>query len=414
MTDVFVPDHRVLDGVLVRDNTYSDRWRPGQPVVCDAVRGHVSVRHLGRHVRHRPRRRAGRPGPHRRPDLLPGQRRPRRTPSSWPPWPVPRPTSRPASATSSRRSPGFYDTVARRRRHHRVQDRLRFRVDQVRATDRAITAVNELYRLMGSSLDPEVLAARAGLARPAGRRHPRLQQPRALLPGVGPGVLRRGDPAVRPVLTEAPTTNGGSCAGHASALAVVVAAAVVIGLNATMLNVALPSAGRGLGASVGAGHLDAAVVPRRQRGRSGGSAVSWPTALDPGRVFRVGLGTFVTASLASGRDRRIPWPSSSLVAVQGAGSGPAAEQCAAIVAIGHPAERRRWRHGRLPRGLLDRPGVRADDRGSPDVHASGGGRSSSSGTALGAVALVVGWRPMGRLRASTGSGGCDSTSSATP
>jgi alkylation response protein AidB-like acyl-CoA dehydrogenase len=32
-----------------------------------------------------------------------------------------------------------------------VKDRLRFRRDQVRATDRAIEAVNELYRLMGSS-----------------------------------------------------------------------------------------------------------------------------------------------------------------------------------------------------------------------------------------------------------------------
>jgi 3-hydroxy-9,10-secoandrosta-1,3,5(10)-triene-9,17-dione monooxygenase len=32
-----------------------------------------------------------------------------------------------------------------------VQQRLRFRVDQVRATDRAISAVNDLYRLMGSS-----------------------------------------------------------------------------------------------------------------------------------------------------------------------------------------------------------------------------------------------------------------------
>jgi alkylation response protein AidB-like acyl-CoA dehydrogenase len=32
-----------------------------------------------------------------------------------------------------------------------VKDRLRFRVDQVRATDRAIEAINDLYRLMGSS-----------------------------------------------------------------------------------------------------------------------------------------------------------------------------------------------------------------------------------------------------------------------
>jgi alkylation response protein AidB-like acyl-CoA dehydrogenase len=32
-----------------------------------------------------------------------------------------------------------------------VKDRLRFRVDQVRATDRAIEAVHELYRLMGST-----------------------------------------------------------------------------------------------------------------------------------------------------------------------------------------------------------------------------------------------------------------------
>ena len=44
----------------------------------------------------------------------------------------------------------FYDTVAGGG-DITVKDRLRFRVDQVRATDRAIEAVNELYRLMGSS-----------------------------------------------------------------------------------------------------------------------------------------------------------------------------------------------------------------------------------------------------------------------
>ncbi len=46
---------------------------------------------------------------------------------------------------------GHYERVCDGRGHISVEDRLRFRVDQVRATDRAVVAVGELYRLLGSS-----------------------------------------------------------------------------------------------------------------------------------------------------------------------------------------------------------------------------------------------------------------------
>jgi 3-hydroxy-9,10-secoandrosta-1,3,5(10)-triene-9,17-dione monooxygenase len=149
MSDVFVPDHRVLDGVLVRDNSYSDRWRPGAPLYAmrfgvmfpfaisagtfgvaraalDAARDHI-----GRRISSQGS--ASKADPFVLAALATAE------------------ADLDAGIAHVQSSVArFYESVS----HEgdiTVQQRLRFRVDQVRATDRAITAINDLYRLMGSS-----------------------------------------------------------------------------------------------------------------------------------------------------------------------------------------------------------------------------------------------------------------------
>ncbi len=149
MSDAFVPDHRVLDGVLVRDNTYSDRWRPGQalyamrfgvmfPFAISAgtfgiARG--ALRATQEHIQARVSSQGS--ASKADPFVLAA---------------LARAESDVEASISHVQSiiARFYDTVAEGG-DISVKDRLRFRVDQVRATDRAIDAVNELYRLMGSS-----------------------------------------------------------------------------------------------------------------------------------------------------------------------------------------------------------------------------------------------------------------------
>ena len=149
MADVFVPDHRVLDGVLVRDNTYSDRWRPGQalfamrfgvmfPFAISAgtfgiARG--AVRAAWDHIAARVSSQGS--ASKADPFVLAALARAEADVEA---------SIAHVQSTIAR----FYDTVANGG-DITVKDRLRFRVDQVRATDRAIEAVNELYRLMGSS-----------------------------------------------------------------------------------------------------------------------------------------------------------------------------------------------------------------------------------------------------------------------
>ena len=149
MTDVFVPEHRVLDGVLVRDNTYSDRWRPDSPLY--AMRFGVMfpfaisagtfgiARGALRAAREHIQARVSSQGSASKADpfVLTALARAEAD--------VEASISHVQSIIAR-----FHDTVADGG-DITVKDRLRFRVDQVRATDRAIEAVNELYRLMGSS-----------------------------------------------------------------------------------------------------------------------------------------------------------------------------------------------------------------------------------------------------------------------
>jgi hypothetical protein len=149
MTDVFVPDHRVLDGTEVRDNTYSDRWRPESalyamrfgvmfPFAISAgtfsiARGAIAV--AEQHIE--------------------GRVSSQGSASKTDPFVLAALASAHADVEAGIAHirtviAGFHDTVASGG-DITVKDRLRFRSDQVRATDRAVTAVNELYRLMGSS-----------------------------------------------------------------------------------------------------------------------------------------------------------------------------------------------------------------------------------------------------------------------
>ncbi|WP_411089983.1 hydroxylase [Streptomyces sp. 061-3] len=149
MTDAFVPDHRVLDGVEVRDNTYSDRWRPGAPLYAmrfgvmfpfaisagtfSIARGAVAV--AEKHIE--------------------GRVTSQGSVTKVDPFVLDALAKAHADVEAGIAHvraiiAGFYDTVGSGG-DITVKDRLRFRRDQVRATDRAIGSVNELYRLMGSS-----------------------------------------------------------------------------------------------------------------------------------------------------------------------------------------------------------------------------------------------------------------------
>lgn len=149
MTDVFVPDHRVLDGVLVRDNTYSDRWRAGEPLYAmrfgvmfpfaisagtfGIARG--ALRAAWDHIEARVSSQGS--ASKADPFVLVALARAE--------------SDVEASISHVRTTIAqFFDTVSNGG-DISIKDRLRFRVDQVRATDRAIEAVGELYRLMGSS-----------------------------------------------------------------------------------------------------------------------------------------------------------------------------------------------------------------------------------------------------------------------
>ena len=149
MTDVFVPEHRVLDGVLVRDNTYSDRWRPDSPLYAmrfgvmfpfaisagtfGIARGALNAAWEHIEARVSSQGSASKADPFVLAALA-------------------RAAADVEASISHVQSivAGFHDSVSSGG-DITIKERLRFRVDQVRATDRAIESVNELYRLMGSS-----------------------------------------------------------------------------------------------------------------------------------------------------------------------------------------------------------------------------------------------------------------------
>jgi alkylation response protein AidB-like acyl-CoA dehydrogenase len=147
--EVFVPDYRVLDGVKVRDNSYSDATRPESPLYAmrfglmfpfaiasgtfGIARGAVKAAYAHIEKRVSTQGSASKTDPF----VLAALARAEAD--------VDASISHVRSIAST-----HFDTVASGG-DITVKDRLRFRRDQVRATDRAIEAVNELYRLMGSS-----------------------------------------------------------------------------------------------------------------------------------------------------------------------------------------------------------------------------------------------------------------------
>jgi MFS family permease len=184
-------------------------------------------------------------------------------------------------------------------------------------------------------------------------------------------------------------------------LIVIVAAAVLIGLNATMLSVALPSVVSDLGAT----SVQATWMLLSYLVVSGGGLVvggQLADSLDPGRIFRIGLGTFTMASVALAA---VDDPTAFIGAraVQGAGAALLLSSAAAIIAIGHPAEGRRWAMG------LYLAGFSIAQVSGPMI---GGVVTSGLGwrwqfvisVALGAASLAVGWGPLGRLRGAVARG----------
>ncbi|WP_270889337.1 acyl-CoA dehydrogenase family protein [Pedococcus sp. 5OH_020] len=147
--DAFVPDYRVLDGAKVRDNSYSNATRPGSALYAmrfglmfpfaiaagtfGIARGAVNAAYA--HIE----KRVSTQGSVSKTDpfVLAA---------------LARAESDVEASISHVRTivSAHFDTVAAGG-DITVKDRLRFRRDQVRATDRAMEAVNDLYRLMGSS-----------------------------------------------------------------------------------------------------------------------------------------------------------------------------------------------------------------------------------------------------------------------
>ena len=117
-------------------------------------------------------------------------------------------------------------------------------------------------------------------------------------------------------------------------LAVVFAATVLIGLNATMLSVALPSAVADLGASPTQGSwmlLSYLVVSGAGLVLSGQLA----DCLELAPVFRVGLGAFAVSGLALAVSEE-PMLFIAARALQGAGAALLLSTAAAIITVSHP------------------------------------------------------------------------------
>lgn len=149
MTDVFVPEYRVVSDAEMKDGVYSARWRTGAPLymmrfsvmfpyaiaagTLGIARGFVNA--LGKHIE--------------------GRVSVQGNASKTDPFQLQALAAAEADIDASvihiqTIIDGFWQQVSRGE-EITVEQRLRFRVDQVRATDRAIMAANELFRLAGSA-----------------------------------------------------------------------------------------------------------------------------------------------------------------------------------------------------------------------------------------------------------------------
>ncbi len=177
-------------------------------------------------------------------------------------------------------------------------------------------------------------------------------------------------------------------------LAVVFAATVLIGLNATMLAVALPSAIDDLGATPLQGSwmlLSYLVVSGAGLVLSGQLA----DCLELAAVFRAGLGAFAVSALALAVSGE-PALFIAARALQGAGAALLLSTAAAIIAVSHPTARRRSAMGTYLAGFS------VAQVSGPMI----GGLVTSTvgwrwlfliGFAIALGALVLGWRPLARL-----------------
>ena len=198
--DVFVPDHRVSEAPRMYDGSYARERRPGSPLFQMMFGLMFPAAIAAGHLRCRPAR---------DPRLRPRRWRARSrwsarlhapAPSRSSGWPAPRPTSTRASRTSAPSIADLYAFVDDGG-EITLDQRHRFRRDQVRATGRCVEAIDRLFLHAGLDRDGRRPPGLPGLAGPPRGQHPRVQQQRADLPGVGRSPVRRADPAGRRVLT---------------------------------------------------------------------------------------------------------------------------------------------------------------------------------------------------------------------
>ena len=177
-------------------------------------------------------------------------------------------------------------------------------------------------------------------------------------------------------------------------LAVVFAATVLIGLNATMLSVALPSAVDDLGATPLQGSwmlLSYLVVSGAGLVLSGQLA----DCLELAPVFRVGLGAFAVSGLALAVSGE-PTLFIAARALQGAGAALLLSTAAAIITVSHPTARRRGAMGVYLAGFSIAQ-VSGPMIGGVVTSTVGWRWLFLIGFVIAVGALVLGWVPLARL-----------------
>ncbi len=177
-------------------------------------------------------------------------------------------------------------------------------------------------------------------------------------------------------------------------LAVVFAATVLIGLNATMLSVALPSAVDDLGATPLQGSwmlLSYLVVSGAGLVLSGQLA----DCLELAPVFRVGLGAFAVSGLALAVSAE-PTLFIAARALQGAGAALLLSTASAIITVSHPTARRRGAMGVYLAGFSIAQ-VSGPMIGGVVTSTVGWRWLFLIGFVIAVGALVLGWVPLARL-----------------
>ena len=177
-------------------------------------------------------------------------------------------------------------------------------------------------------------------------------------------------------------------------LAVVFAATVLIGLNATMLSVALPSAVGDLDASPTEGSwmlLSYLVVSGAGLVLSGQLA----DCLELAPVFRVGLGAFAVSGLALAVSEE-PMLFIAARALQGAAAALLLSTAAAIITVSHPTARRRTAMGVYLAGFSIAQ-VSGPMIGGVVTSTVGWRWLFLIGFVIAVGALVFGWVPLARL-----------------